>query len=317
MNFNDFVNAKRLLVAGFAVALGILLAMTMHWSSETNGNAMAPIASQDRVADIVERHLNAADQQAFEGLGTGLMPIRQFFADARLGTRQFSEEALGWDSKWKLATDYLTGKAEHTRFLEERFSARIFSAAQLEQLVQMSVSAYLRRLDDVDSQLLVNLQADLTNVSPGEVSGIVDVSAIHEVLDSAIKNAVGAVETDFGVMVGRELVSWLTSEVLTVASLELATSSGILSAGFSSGTVTFGVGVIVGIIVDYIVNWTYDQVFDPIGELTKELDQKLMRLETYILTGGGDQPGLEGRLRDYTVLRSQARSVAIKSAILP
>jgi hypothetical protein len=301
------------------VVLGIGLTLMKGSSSSVPRRYVpdAPIVHQESVSEVVERHLGWADQQDSAGLAPRLLPVRAFFSDARRGTRQFAEDALGWKSKWKLISDYVSGEKEHAKFLKRQFSARIFSAEQLEQVIEASVAAYLRHLDDVDAQLVVNLQSDLLGASPGQLPASVDRQAIREVLDAAIHDALQNVEADFRGTVGRQLVSFVASEVLTAASVELAISAGILGAGAVSAPMTLGVGFIVAFFVDFLVNWAYDEIYDPLGELSSQLDRKLTQLEDFILIGTSAHPGLEARLHDYALRRGQARNLWIKSAVTP
>ncbi len=319
MRWQYFDSRRNVVLASLGVALGIVLALVIRSSmgNQPGKTSQVQTTHQESMGDVVGRHLGWADQEVIGGLAPQLAPVRDFFQEARSRTRLFAEDALGFNSKWKLASDYFSGGKEHQQFLEERFAARIFSPEQLAKVVEQAAAGYLRHLDDVDAIVLVNLQADLADASPGELRAGVDPQAIGQALDTAIRDAVRAVEADFRGLVGQQLVSFVAGEVLTLASIEFATSAGILSVGASSGVVTFGVGIIVGIIVDYIVSWAYDKLVDPAGEMSSKLNQKLSELENLILFGNGVQAGLEGRLQEYAQRRSQVRNVAIQSAVLP
>jgi hypothetical protein len=276
-----------------------------------------PTAEERKLAEVVDKNVAVADGQAAKELQTQLKPVREMFSRARrVGTRAFAEDALSWESKYKLTKDYVTGGCDHKRYLEQRFAARIFSDADIEKTVKTSVAAYFRQLDAIDSQLLVSLQADIASISHDEAPTI-DRKALELSLERAIKDAVTAVAADTRGMIGQELASYIAGDVLAIAALELATSSGILTAGAASGTVTLGVGLVVGLIVDYLVSWAYDKYFDPTGELERQLDRKLVEMEQFILDGTSKSPGLEKRLQDYAARRGIARSVAIKAVVIP
>ena len=280
-----------------------------------------PIATESkapRVAEVVERHLAVADEQAAKGLKTQLVAVRELFSDARsFGTRAFADEALGWESKWKLTKATLFGGNEHSQFLQERFATHVFSEKRIEKTIKSAVAAYLRQLDSIESEMLVSLEADLATASPGEAPVAIDRHAIEVAMDKAVKDAVHAAAADTRGMIAGEVVSQILGNVLGVAAVELATSSGILSVGAASGSVTLGVGLVVGLIVDYLVGWIYQQYYDPAGELVKQLNNKLTDLETFILVGTSKSPGLEKRLQDYAARRAQARNMAIKAVVLP
>jgi hypothetical protein len=270
-----------------------------------------PLTAQE----IVTRDLTWATEEGAADVGARLAPVHDVFSHARQGVRAFADDALGWDSKWSLITDFVSSGNDHATFLKEKFSERLFSPNQLEKAAEASVDAYLKHLEDVDSQLLVRLQADLSDLPTENLPPGIDRAAISQLIDSALNDAKKAAELDFGGMIGREVASLVAGEILAAAAIELGTSTGILSAGAASGTVTFGAGLVVGIIADYAVSWAYDKLFDPAGELTKRVNQQLDQLEQLILVGNRAHPGLQMRLQDYAMRRSKARDVAIKAAI--
>ena len=325
MKFNVTQKTSVHLLAALGVAIGIVLAIICRYSIGDNplpaAPVMAPAAGEaapmpPSVAEIVERHFEWAQEQETAGLAPRLVSVQDFFAEARQGTRAFAEDALGFDSKWKYVSDYLAGGDEHRKFLEERFAARIFAAEDLEKVVHYSVASYMNHLDNVDSALLVNLQADLEGIPTGAYSESISPAAIENLLNTALQQAVQAVEADFPGMVGREIVSYVAGEVITHASLQLATSAGILGAGATSGTVSLGAGIVVGMIVDQIVSWAYDELYDPAGELSRKLDFTLLQLEELILGGNSDYAGLYICLHNYAMQRGQARNAAITSVVM-
>jgi hypothetical protein len=271
--------------------------------------------SEYSASDIVNRHLAWADGQS--NGEPAVQAIRELFAEARLGTRQFASEALSLKSKWKILTDYLTDGQDHKEFLNEQFAIHVFTPEALEAAVQSAVAGHVRRLDDVDSELLVRLEADLESVPNLELSAGIDRHAIQSSLDAAVRQAIEAVQAELLPGAGLELVSYVAGEVLTSATFSLGASTGILSVGTASGVVTFGVGLVVGIIVDAVVSWVYDAMYDPVGQLTVRINQTLDELEQTILSGSDDAPGLVGRLQDYAARRSHARNATIRSVVLP
>lgn len=298
--------SKKNSLLGAGVAAGVALAILLRivWPR--------PLTAQE----IVSQDVDWANQQSTSGIGPGLTPVRELFAQGRQGERAFVDDALSWNSKWKLVTDYLSGGDEHGKFLQEQFAARIFAPEQLESAVESAVTAYMKHLEDVDSQLLVKLQADLSGVPQEQFSPGIDRDAIRRVVEAALREARTAAAGDFRGMVGREIASMVAGEILSAAAVQLATSAGILGAGAASSTVTFGAGLVVGVIADWAVSWAYDQLYDPVGELTKKMDEQLGQLEQMILVGDAKRPGLEKRLQDYASRRGQARDAAIRGAIL-
>jgi hypothetical protein len=306
--------SRRNVLLSSGVLCGIIAAFAIQFFWDDVASVIGltkPLTPQE----IVARDLSWAAEQSASGIAPRLDPVREIFAQARQGSRAFVDDALGWDSKWKLITDFVSSGDEHSQFLKEQFSKRMFSPEQLERAVESSVDGYMKHLEDVDSQLLVRLQADLADVPIEKLPLGIDRNEIRRILDAALAEARTAAEADFRGMVGREIVSLVAGEVLAAAAVELGTSTGILGAGAASGTVTFGAGLVVGVIADYAVSWAYEQLFDPPGELTKRVNQQLDRLERLIVVGTAEQPGLERRFQDYSRKRSESRDAAIKSAI--
>lgn len=270
----------------------------------------------DSPSRAVNRQLRWAEKESLSQLDKTEAPIRDFFRLARGRTRSYAEEVLGWTSKWKLVKDYVSSGEDHPRFLKERFDAMVFSESQLDTLVEQVVADRLRHIDDVESQMLVRLEADLSQMPSGSFGASIDRSAIARTLADAMQDAVTSAQGDLKAAVGRELASWIAGEIVAHAALQLATSSGILGTGAASGTVTFGVGVVVGLIVDAIVTQIYNAVYDPAGQLSEQLNSHLTQLEGLILRGSPESPGLIPRLQSYARERSEGRGAAVRNAVL-
>jgi len=317
-------NGRLFLLSSVGVVLGMLAAdMHRSWIAEQFKTSPPPVsqtitvtAPSPKVAEIVERHFEWAQQQEAAVLAPELLPIQELFAEAQQGTRAFAEDVLELKSKWLYLKDLVSGGAEHKSFLEERFAARVFSPENLEKTVQYAVAAYLKQLDDIDATLLVNLKADLEGLPAGTLSAAIDRAAIEQTLAAAVGDAVSSVEADIPGMIGREVVSYAGGEILAFAGAKLATSAGILSVGTTSGAMTVGAGLILSIIVDQAVSWAYDELFDPVGELSGKLNGTLCQLESLILAGDQENPGLYVRLLNYAAERGQARNAAITSVVM-
>lgn len=315
-----YLTKKNLLIgAGVAVGVALMIVVKLLWGhSRTVAVAKPPKATAPivNVQENVAKDLEWANEMSGSGVGLELSPVHDLFAQGRRGARAFADDALGWGSKWKLVTDYVSKGHEHGKFLQQQFSKRIFSPEQLQAAVEAVVTAYMRHLDDVDSQLLVRLEADLSGIPAEQFTPGIDRDAIRQVIAEALRQAREASTADFGGMVGREIASLIAGQVLTTVALQLAASTGILSAGAASGAVTFGAGLVVGVVADCIVSWAYDKAYDPVGTLTKRVNGQLDRLEQSILRGTAEKPGLEQRLREYSLRRRQSRESAISGAIL-
>jgi hypothetical protein len=310
----------------FGVLLGVPAAGTVAnyighpMASDTRAVATEKFdhqADHETLRHIVDRHLTWAKDESDAGLISRLMPITDFFDEARNGTRVFAEDVLSLKSKFILVRDYAFDGKQHEEFMAERFAACVFAPEELERLVHSSIRTYLQLLSEVDYGVLVRLQADIEEIPNDALPDGINRMAIQQSLEKAIRDAVRAVEVDLRRNVGRELVSYVAGEVLSTAAVELATSTGILGIGASTGTVTAGMGFVLSVIVDRIIAWAYEKLYDPVGEITDRLNKVLSKLEELILDGDGDQPGLVEQLRDVAQRRNGARGVAIRAALAP
>lgn len=301
---------RRIVISSAAVLIAIVLCVAFRLAMEQR-NRPTPAAEE-----AVRQNLGWAEAQVEANLQTDLAAVQDFFAAARQRTPVYAETVLGWKSKFKLIGDYVTGREAHAEFLQQQFEEVLFSNEELDQLLQQTASAFLRETDDIEAQMLVRLQADLDRLPPGSLPSAVDVNQLRAVLGDALQQAAQSARTELGAAVGRELISYVAGEVLTIAATQLATSAGILGTGAGSSWATFGAGIIVGIIVDAIVTRIYEWKFDPAGKLTGMLNTQLGQLETLILQGTSQSPGLRDRLSHYTALRNAARRQAIQRAIL-
>lgn len=301
---------RRILISSAVVLIGIVLSVAFRWAMEQR-NRPSPAAEE-----AVRQNLGWAEAQVEANLQTDLAAVQEFFTGARQRTPGYAETVLGWKSKFKLIGDYVTGRQAHSAFLQQEFEGTIFSGGELDQLLQQTLSTYLRETDDIEAQMLVRLQADLDQLPAGSLPSLVDVNQLRAVLGDALQQAAQSARTELGAAVGRELVSYVAGEVLTIAATQLATSAGVLTVGAGSSWATMGVGVVVGIIIDALVSKLYEWRFNPAGKLARVLNNELDQLESLILHGTSQSPGLRDRLSQYTALRNAARRQAIERAIL-
>lgn len=306
---------QRFLITSMGIFVGMCASFIL--TSATGGLTAFPVkavTSSQSAHSIADNHLDWADQASVQVAEEELRPLLVFFDDARQNTRRFAQETLSFDSKLKLVTDFFTQNEEHPRFLKNRFESLVFVQEDLDRAVQGVVASYLKRLDDVESQMLVRMKADLATLPETSLAGDL-APGLSDRLEAVIRDAITATQTELQASVGVEIVSFLAGEVVTQATLHLATSSGILGAGALSGTATFGVTVVVGLIVDQIVSEIYNDAFDPIGKLSGTLNERLTEMERLIFEGTPDKPGLLDALAEIAARRSVARRGAIHGAL--
>ena len=276
-------------------------------------DAPAPRAPQEQVQRTISPEaINAANEQLKWAHGQTVVRLDQHFAPveelfAAAQSREFSERCLSWKSKWLLLKDKIYESGEHTELIESEFRSCIFDEAELERLLEQCTRAYLQEVGSIDGEMLVRLRVDLESLPSGAVPGF-DAGELHSRYGDALQRAVSASRSDVLATVERETVSFIVSEVITAAMVQLGISGGILTAGATSGWATFGAGLVVGLLVDFAIQ----QYSDPVSELALELDGRLEDLKNGILYGYPDSPGLMFRLRDFAESRALARRDAIQ-----
>ncbi len=164
----EYLTKRNLLIgAGVATGVALMILVRVVWGHSRTATVVRPpkpTVPIVTVQEIVAKDLEWANQLSGSGVDVELTPVRDLFAHGRKGSHAFADEVLGLRSKWYLTRDYITRGHTHAAFLREEFSKYIFAPQQLQKAVEAVVSAYMRHLEDVDSQLLVRLEADLSGI---------------------------------------------------------------------------------------------------------------------------------------------------------
>jgi hypothetical protein len=130
-------------------------------------------------------------------------------------------------------------------------------------------------------------------------------------MTAAIREAV-----DAGPGIRVTVGTFLAGEALTRVGVWLGAKAGIFTKSDEKTLAGFGTQFVVGLVADEIISRAYNEMYDPAGDLTRQVDEKLERLENLILSGyGWGEPGLYQRLRDYAERRAEARKAAIDAAL--
>lgn len=263
--------------------------------------------------EVAKPHLSKAEQEAERVIEEHVKALDTFFADSKKNTRTFAGEALSWSSKWRLVVDYVpfTSKDRHQKFIREKFEEHVFKPAQLEDAVKQVVRSYVAHMRSIESKMLVDLRADVSDFPTTYPLAHLDDKRLQENYDQALSKAVST--TGAGVAV--ELVSVIAGEVLTAVAVRLGVSAGILGTGAASGWATLGIGVVVGLIVDQIVAWVWDWWADPRGSLAADLDSKLDEMNRLIVDGSTDVQGLRDRLKQFSRERAATRRTVVLSLL--
>jgi hypothetical protein len=243
-------------------------------------------------------HLKRCQQECQDAVDRRIQELRQYFADRRQRCRPFAEEALSFTSKFKL----LFYGDSHIR---EAFEKHLFSAESLQKEIERTITLCLQDINNAENKMLVALQADLATHAPS-LAGL-----SNEELRRRYDELISRIATDPSMSlkddVIREVSLTVASEILVAVLRQLAVRAGILGTGAASGWASFGVGLIIAIVLDQLWDW----YFDPVGQLATKLDNQLRDLETWIIQGSNEQPGLYARLSKVANDRAKWREEAV------
>lgn len=262
---------------------------------------------------VAKPHLSRAEQETERAIDEHVKAIDNFFADSKKNTRAFAAEALSLSSKWRLVADYIpfTDGDRHQKFIRQKFEEHVFKPDQLEEAVKQVIRSYLAHVRSVESKMLVDLRADVSDFPTAYPLAQLNDKRLQESYDQALSRAIAATGGDLRADIANQLVSIIAGEVLTQVAVRLGVSAGILGTGAASGWATLGIGFVVGLIVDQIVSWVWDWWADPKGSLAAELDKKLDEMNRLIVDGSSDIQGLRDRLKQFSQERSATRKTAV------
>jgi hypothetical protein len=286
-------------------------------STTTKAVAVAP-PRVPTPEELAAPHLAWAQRESGERLYQELIPIEDFFRDAKRNAPTFSKAALSWSSKWRLMADYVPGTkgGRHENYLRTEFEKTLFTPAQLEQVVTRSIRGYQLQLESIENEMLVRIRAGARDFPDSYKLAAITKDELQANYEQAITRVIAKSQSDFARSAGGEVVSLIAGEVLTQVAIRLGISAGILGTGAAASPYTLGLGIVVGVIVDQLVTWAYDWAADPKAELTRELNKKFDEIRGLIIDGppakdGKKEPGLREKLRTYAEQRGVIRRQAV------
>lgn len=312
---------RPLVAACIALCVGLTLAIMQRGTTRIVVAPTSPVSAVSPPAEVprpspeewARPHLERASSAAARAVEQQLAVVDAFFADAKQGTRAFASEALGFGSKWRWVASKLpyARKDRHEKFLRAKFEQHVFSAAELQAMLDRLEHDLVSALGGIDNALLVALRADVAGLPDGTLVGRLDPAALRARFDSLASHAEGhaRVGEEVGVSVG----IIVGTEVALVAGQRLAMSAGLLGAGAAFGIATFGAGLVVSWLVDTIV----DRVRDSDGKLARKVDQELDAMHRTLVEGKPGQPGLRQLLADVVSRYAASRRVAVLALLQP
>lgn len=179
-------------------------------------------------------------------------------------TEKAADELVGWKAKWITLTGTEKERRAHAREVMRKY---LFTEDSVKKQVARRVAAVMVEWRDIENNLAIETGCmSLSSKAKAEkIQGKEAAGPPPEVLRNEVLNTVY-----------REVASLVGGEVLTVIATDLATSTGILSAGLAAGWETFGIGLAAGVLVDVIFGW----FTDPEGKIQAQLDDRIRKTAT-------------------------------------
>jgi len=258
--------------------------------------------------------------------------VKSFFAERKQAARAFAEEVLSLSGKWAFVKAKLpwTDADGHKRFLRESFERMVFSDKDLKELIESAVRGYVSELEGIESILLVDIRADLSesDLAPPDLLPALDSDArFQSAYAQMAQRVLAVIEFDMGVTVAREVASFVVSDIAANISLrilaevtaQLGLSGGILGSGAALSVETLGMGLLAGLLVDKLIDLVMHQAgYDPEGEVAVKVCEALDQVQALLLDGDAQSGtlGLIGELRKLQQARSRLCNEALKKLIL-
>lgn len=276
----------------------------------------------------VRHRLSEADAKSEASIDARLKPLADLFAKGRKGAKPFAQEALSWNGKWEFIKGMVGGSESHRLYLSEAFGRHVFSPDDLREAMEAAVRAYLDDLEGFESEMLVQLRADLADpdrpaeLLPAHLRGDEEFRREYRKLSGLV---VDELRSDIGVAVGRELGMLVATDVATEAALQAAraaatdmgVSAGVLGTGAASTVATLGVGMIVAIILDYILDEVFKIAgYDPAAKIEALVCESIDEMEASLIRDAGmfsfhKKGALRLRMEQLHESRSKLRREAI------
>jgi hypothetical protein len=276
-----------------------------------------------------DQHVAATDQKAAKALENRVKGVRDVFRRGAGGAGRFAEEALSWKGKWVLVKEKVGAgnDGEHARFLADLFAEHVLKSDDLKAALEAAVQGYLKDLDAIENELLVQLRADLDDGEMGRTGKpafLATQEAFAKEYRRLAEEVRKALEVNLKMAVGKEVVSFVAMDVATqivlrigqVAAAELGVETAILGSGAASGLVTIGIGLVVGLIVDQVVAWLLKQAgYDPEAAIADKVRAGLGQLESHLVDGGSGKSGLVRELAKLRDARSKVRHAVLEKLV--
>lgn len=266
---------------------------------------LSPIELQawrERAWDKIAPRLDETDRVAEAAIVEKLSELDDFFRDRKAGVPAFAKEVLSLSGKWTFVKSKLptAEDGDHFHYLDERFQRHVFSPDDLRRTLESVIAEYVSRLEGLESQLLVDVRADLSDGDLA-VAGAPKLppteAALRAEFDRLLNSVASEVSRDVSVgvsmttasLVGGEIAAVIAVRVATAVAARLGVSAGILGVGAASSWATFGVGLVAAVVVDVALTKAAKAAgYDPEERVAERVHSVLDQVRSMLIDGDPD-----------------------------
>ena len=254
----------------------------------------------------VEQAVRRTEVQAEAEIDRHLDLLREVFEEAHRRVPNFVDRVLSLGAKWTYITQ---GETAFKQRVLAAFEEEVIGRQDIEQAVLQILGSYVTTLNNLDSQLLVELRADMPDPARAGIEGAFDPEKI-------VNQWVGTIPTTvthaLPKAIAGDVMSLVLGELAAVIGTRILVSTGVLSAGAASWPVTLGVGLVAGFIVDALV----ERLSGIRPYITEVCHQQLDKLYLEIAEGQDSDGtrrgrGLRQELHRYHQYRVKARRLMV------
>ncbi|MFO0847860.1 MAG: hypothetical protein U0871_04755 [Gemmataceae bacterium] len=233
-----------------------------------------------------------------------LAGVRKYFAERADCAPRFAARATGWDSTWEYVKSGFTIVGNdwygHDKFIRREFEAAIFTAADVQKVLDQAVAEFRRDLERVDGQFVVDLRHDVPDsalLSKELIAKLQAGDTFRQAYGQLLEEVGAAVERDVGGSVARELSGFYLGNLAAGGVLRVGAAAGLAVGGWVPALV---VNVGLGVVIDQIIQWALKQVgFDPAADVEAAVRRVVADVRDRLVDG---EPAAVAR---YDALRAQ------------
>ena len=270
-----------------------------------------------RIPPDVQVHLDIAERKSIAAATMAEKDLHEFFAAAKQNAPLFAKHALSLSSKWRAVSDVIpfTRDDRLKEYITQRFHEDILSPGDLEKALQNILTLYLKEVESIENEMLINIQLDVPDLPPNSIMRTTSPESLGSVFQTLLVQTAKSSQSDVMRCIGRDTVAEIASTILGPLAVQMAASAGILTVGGSAAGVTVGLSIIAAVIVDLAVSWIWDWFTDPKGDIAAAICSQLDNMERLIIHGDGKTPGFREQLLKINQERTEIRQKTIQKMI--